>query len=302
MLAIAMIGVSLSAQASWDISKVFDVKAGGQLVLETEQGSIQVDTHDKNVVELLIDVTGFDEDDVAVDFDHDGSDINIDVDVKSNNSWGNRQLRFTILVPESYNLNLDTRGGSISTLNLKGGVEARTSGGSLRFENIVGNIDGHTSGGSVDVEDSEGNVKVRSSGGSIDIENVTGDVDANTSGGSVSVVNVGGNLETRTSGGSMKIENIAGRADASTSGGSIRARIPKQPRGDISLSTSGGSIKIKLAKDVRLSLNAKARKIRSDFKVDGKTEAKKRLSGDINGGGPTLEVRAHSGSITLDTL
>ena len=67
MLAIAMIGVSLSAQASWDISKVFDVKAGGQLVLETEQGSIQVDTHDKNVVELLIDVTGFDEDDVAVE-------------------------------------------------------------------------------------------------------------------------------------------------------------------------------------------------------------------------------------------
>ena len=295
-------GLSVTAEADWDIEKQFDVKAGGKLVITTDQGSIRVDSHSLEVVEVLLEVVGFEEDDLRTEFDQNGADVRVDVDVKRHTSWGRRHLKFTVLVPASYNLDLNTSGGSISADNVSGTVDADTSGGSLDFKNIVGDIRAHTSGGSIDAKEIEGSVRVRTSGGSIDIEDVSGEVLADTSGGSVSVVNVGGDLEAETSGGSMRIEDIKGNTEASTSGGSIRARFAQQPAGDVSLATSGGGIKVKLGADVNMSLYARARKIRSEVEVDGRTEAKNRLNGDINDGGPSLELRAHSGSVSLESI
>jgi hypothetical protein len=301
VLVMALLGTALNANA-WEINRSIDVAPGGRLDVDTDQGRIHVTTHNRDVVDITVEFSGFDEDEVDFDVRQSGDEVQVDLDVSRSHGWGRRHVEFTILVPENYNVDLNTSGGSITVSNLQGTVEAKTSGGRLEFEQITGDIRGRTSGGRIEVRDVDGNVKVDTSGGSIDIEDVTRDVVADTSGGKVTIENVGGDLEAETSGGSMRIAEIRGGTEASTSGGSIRSRFSTQPTGDISLSTSGGSIGVELDSKADMSLRAHARRIRSDFRVDGQTSAKRRLNGPINDGGPMLDLQASSGSITIDSI
>ncbi len=291
--------VSASA-ADWTINKTFEVESGGQLDLTTEIGSIEVFSHDEEEVIVDIEFDGLDEDEVSVKFDHQGADLSIDTDV-DRGYWRHRNIRYTVTVPKVYDLDLDTSGGSISVEDVEGRIDADTSGGSLNFRHIVGNIKGHTSGGSIDVKDADGTVNIDTSGGSIDVDDVTGDVDADTSGGSMTIADVGGRVEARTSGGSIRIENVKKGAEAHTSGGSVRAEFEDQPEGDVILSTSGGGVTVALPEDVAMSVEAYASKVRSQFPVDGVTSAKRRLRGDINGGGPELNLES-SGTIYIEKM
>lgn len=300
-LLVSLLCLSLSAQA-WVIDRTFDVEKGGQLVVSTDIGSIDVETHDESRVLLEVSIDGFEPEDLEITFDHSGADLEVRAELPRYR-WGHgyrhRQVEFVIKVPDEYNVDLSTQGGSISIEGLQGEIDVDTSGGSLRFRDIVGNIKGRTSGGSIDVVKADGRVRVYTSGGSIDVEQVTQSVDVETSGGTIHISEVGGDVDAQTSGGSIRIEDVAGGIDASTSGGSVRARLSEQPGGDVTLSTSGGGVTVQIADNVGMNLAARARKINSEFPVDGRTSAKKRLNGDINGGGPDLELRSSGGSISI---
>lgn len=300
LLPIFVLVIPWTATASaWKIEQSFDVSNDGQLSVRTERGSISVDTHSTTQVAVSIEIWGFDEDEVEVDFDHKGDSLDIDADV-SGRSFGQRRIRFQITVPENYNLDLSTEGGSIQVEALKGQVEVDTSGGSLTFFDIVGDIDGSTSGGSIELEKVEGEVDVKTSGGSIQIEDVTGHVVADTSGGTIGIREVKGNVEAETSGGSIRLNDIMGSLEASTSGGSIRASFSHPPGGDVSLDTSGGSVKVELPTNTDMTVRARGHKVYSDFPVDGVTQAKRRLSGDINAGGPLLDLHSSGGSVYIE--
>jgi hypothetical protein len=147
------------------------------------------------------------------------------------------------------------------------------------------------------------NVEVHTSGGSIDIEDLVGNIDAHTSGGSIDVGNVTGDVELKTSGGSIDTESIFGEINAHTSGGSIRVTMAKQPSNDAELSTSGGSITAYLIEDIQLDIDASTSggRVRSDFEVNGRVK-KQSIRGEINGGGPRLELHTSGGSVSLKKL
>ena len=60
---VTMLAVATNA-AAWEISESFKVKSGGTLLVTTEQGSINVESHRKKTVEVDIEVNGFDEEDL----------------------------------------------------------------------------------------------------------------------------------------------------------------------------------------------------------------------------------------------
>jgi len=291
--------VSLYADIEDTQEKSFNVESGGKLVLDTELGSVEVKSHDRDRVDVLVVSKARTSDkskagklfaDLEVNFEKSGNDVLIDADYEGSKSWslfgGKTRLnvKFIVTVPKKYDLDIKTSGGSIKTEEITGFVKAKTSGGSLSFQFIDGKVWGKTSGGSIKLEGCSGDADVRTSGGSIRIGKVKGDVKAHTSGGSI------------------KVKEVMGILDAHTSGGSISAYISEQPKGDCSLKSSGGSITVSLAADIAVDLEARTSggRVHTEFPYKGKIKYK--LSTKINGGGPLLEVKTSGGGIYIKKI
>ncbi len=282
------------------INKSFAVSPGGTLSLESDLGSVEVRgvAANKVDIEVVREVrTGREREaeeflkDFDIRFDQSGNDVKVTAKYEKgflerlfNNIGRSLKVKFVITVPEKYNLDLYTKGGSISVENIAGNAETRTSGGSLSFDRIVGEIRGRTSGGSVEIGEVKGNTEVHTSGGGIRITRAEGPVDA------------------RTSGGSITVEEIMGAITAHTSGGSIKATITSQPRSDCRLTTSGGSITVSLEDGIGVNVDAKTSggSVSTDFPVTIQGEIKKSaLNAKINDGGPELYLRTSGGSIHI---
>jgi hypothetical protein len=282
------------------INKSFTVSPGGTLYLESDIGSIQVKgARDNKVdIEVVREIKSGSEKkaeeilkDLEISFNQKGDDVYITAKYDKSGwdrFWNNigkyLRVEFIISVPENYNLDLYTKGGSISAEDIQGVVKSKTSGGSLHFDRIDGEISGKTSGGSIEIGEVTGNTVVDTSGGSIRISHAQGPVDAHTSGGSITV------------------EEVMGTIKADTSGGSIKAHISSQPQSDCRLTTSGGSITVQLEDDINVNVNAKTSggRVHTDFPVTLKGEIdKSALNAKINEGGPELYLRTSGGSIYL---
>lgn len=302
--AVAMLTLAAVPAAAKTYEHTYESGSGGRLEVETDVGSIEVRTSGGDSVEVEVEVSGSNADRFTVDFG--GSDSNPVVrgDYRSSGSFfgGGRspRIRFRITVPERFDVDLNTAGGSIEVDDLKGEVRAHTSGGSLSFGRIEGPIRADTSGGSIEVDDCSGNVEVKTSGGSIDVGDVEGELRARTSGGSIDVGRVHGEADVETSGGSISIREVAGAVNARTSGGSVTAYISEQPKKDCRLSTSGGSVTAYLADDIGLKVDARASggRIKSDFRLEDEHKSRSSLSGELHGGGPRLYLSG-SGSVNL---
>ncbi len=294
---IALITAGFAFDSTDDtIHKSFTVEQGGTLNVDTDNGSIEVQgTNGRTVdIEVLRKVRTTNEnraqqilENFKISFEKRGRDVYItgerlNKDRFWDNLWNRLSIKYIIHVPEIYNVELRTSGGSISVEVVEGEVNVKTSGGSLSLDDITGPVWGKTSGGSIRV-------------GSVD-----GNVDVNTSGGSIKIVRALGTVKAHTSGGGITVEEVMGTIDAHTSGGSVKAHISQQPDSDCRLSTSGGSVTVYLASDISVDLDASTSggSVYTDFPVTirGKLNPRK-LNAKINGGGPLLYLHTSGGSI-----
>jgi hypothetical protein len=237
---------SLSFAAVEEIEKEFDVKPGGTLTINSDQGAINILTSSQNQVLVHIKKKAKKESRLAnftAEIEQQGNDIVIEGD----GDWNSKvSVTFTITVPSEYNLDLKTGGGAISIDDISGEIKLKTSGGSIKVADMArGSLDADTSGGSISVGDINGNIKVNTSGGSINVGNITGTSKIETSGGSIKVESAKNDVTADTAGGSINIGNVEGNVKVDTSGGSIKVG---ETTGDVIAETSGGSIKIKASK------------------------------------------------------
>lgn len=295
-----MCTVSVNGSIEETITKSYDVSPGGTLNVDTDLGSIEVEAIDRSTVEIKIlqKVRTSSEKkadkilkDLEIDIYQKGNDVYIQADYEKHGwqkFWDNiskhLRVKYIISVPRVYNVDLKTKGGSISVEGTEGKVESSTSGGSLSFNYIVGDIYGKTSGGSISIGE------------------VEGDIDIHTSGGSIRIAQARGKVNAHTSGGGITVEEVMGAIQAHTSGGSVKAYISLQPSSSCRLTTSGGSVTVTMKNDIAVDINAKTSggRIHTDFPMTIKGKIDKRsLSGNINGGGPELYLRTSGGSIYI---
>ncbi|MGX5172478.1 DUF4097 family beta strand repeat-containing protein [Aliikangiella sp. IMCC44653] len=228
------------------ISKSLKVSAGGKLELDSDNGAIQIKTWDKSEAKIEITKRARSKDsleDFKVSIDQSGNTIVINGD----GGWNSRvSVEFEVTVPQQFNLDLKTGGGSIEVDDISGQLKLRTSGGSISVGDMQsGSVNADTSGGSIKVGDINGDLQVTTSGGSIKLGKITGIAKADTSGGSIKVESGGKELKADTSGGSIKVGPSKGNVDVETSGGSIKIDMTE---GNVKASTSGGSVKIEGSK------------------------------------------------------
>ena len=249
-----------AGQEEEQLSYVARLRAGvAEKELNIRQLQVEIDALDKRIETREsgeaedVDQTG--SENFMIYFERNGDDVLVRGEQKEKRRWnwnGDRlRVKYVVTVPERFDVDLQTSGGSISVEDLEGTVETKTSGGSLSFGMIRGDITGRTSGGS------------------ISLNGTSGSADVHTSGGSISLGKVAGTVKAHTSGGSISIDEVSGTIDARTSGGSIQAALTEQPAGDSELRTSGGTITVRLADGIGLDVDAKtsAGRVTTDFDV-----------------------------------
>lgn len=303
-----------NADIDANLKETFDVNTGGTLFIDTDFGSIEVASWTSNKVQVevsrTIDAFTKNEaerilDKLEITMNKRGNDVYVVARYdRERFSWKNNRIkmRFVVSVPQVFNVDLKTAGGSISVSDLEGTVFSKTSGGSLNFGKIQGPVTGKTSGGSIKLQSCVGDANVTSSGGGITIGQVNGNVEAHTSGGSITIDSAKGVVNATTSGGSINVQEVMGKIDAKTSGGSVTANITAQPEADCALTTSGGSVNVYLAKDIKVNLDAKTSggRVHTEFPVTVQGElSKTKLQAEINGGGPLLYLRTSGGNVNI---
>jgi hypothetical protein len=314
VLAAAFLGLlTLSAHAAVDspVRRVFNVRDGGTLYLDTDVGNVHVvpggggvvvsiKRHARSQKEL---------DRVHLTMEQQGNDVHVGAQYEQMSrwfSWGNDlDMTFDVTVPARYNVELKTAGGNVTVGDLHGFVHARTSGGSVKLARIDGPVDAHTSGGNVRLDGASGNATLRTSGGSVTTGDVGGNLEIRSSGGSLEAHRVGGTVVAHTSGGGITIGEAHGAINAESSGGSIRATIAAQPRGDSRLSTSGGGITVALAPNIAVDVDAHTSGggVHSDIPITVVGHiSDDSLNGKLNGGGPHLVLRSSGGGIHIRKL
>jgi hypothetical protein len=312
-----MIVANASAIAGSRIVKSFEMAPGGEFILDTAVGKIELVGTSGSQAEIVITST-LDDIESIFDFEYVASDgqnaanrLEVIVSRKGSKrrSWFNLgrgpQLTFEIQVPQQTLVVLDTAGSAITVENIDGDVRLDTSGSSIHVTDIVGNVLADTSGALIYVADVEGNVVADTSGATIRVEHVQGEVLADTSGGSIEVQDVSGSIFADTSGGSITISEAGGHVYADTSGSGITVGfLPGNDSGG-ELSTSGGAVKVMLDSAVNLTIDASASggSVVADMpvRVQGKL-SNNSLRARLGAGGNSLKIRASGGSIRIQPL
>jgi DUF4097 and DUF4098 domain-containing protein YvlB len=243
-IAILLSVVAAVAQRSSQ-TESFDVRKGGQLVVETDNASadIFIRVWDKN--QVVVKAEGIpDEDREDLEIRESGGTIY--VEYYGHRGWRHtRHARFMINVPSEFDLDLSTAGGDIEIDDaMKGEIKAATSGGDIEVSDVDGFLDLATSGGDVKAGMIKGDAELHTSGGDIDVDDVEGELDAKTSGGDITIGNVTKSLDAKTAGGDIEVGNVGGNADCATAGGDI---ILAEVDGTADLRTAGGDIEIESA-------------------------------------------------------
>lgn len=314
LLSWALIANVHASGLSKEINKEFNVDFGGTLVLDSDLGSIQVRSHASKQVKVTVYLRSdtYNErkaealfEDFHLSFEQNGRDVIIrgERDGGWFGGWRKRlNVHFDIVVPEEYNLNLETAGGSIDVEDIRGEVKLYTSGGSIDMGKISGEVRAKTSGGSISLEGASGSADVKTSGGRISLGEIDGNVVAKTSGGSIDVDGANGDLVAHTSGGPIHLRRVNGNLEASTSGGSITAELLKQVDRSVVLRTSGGSIKLDVPSNFQADIDASTSggRVSTDLPVTVRGSiSKSELHGQLNGGGPELRLHTSGGSIII---
>lgn len=143
----------------------------------------------------------------------------------------------------------------------------------------------------------------KSTNGHLSVSDIEGDTQLGTTNGGIDAEKLAGPLDAHTTNGSIKVYDLKGSLDAHTTNGSITASVTEFHETDeIDMGATNASIRLTLPSDVKADVSASTvnGSIHTDFPltVQGKI-MKKRLQGEINGGGGKIELSTVNGSIHI---
>jgi DUF4097 and DUF4098 domain-containing protein YvlB len=220
-------------------SKSFQATKGGNLEVDVDPGSVEIEPWSKD--EVFIQAENIDERNPdRLKMSQSGNTVTLKY---RDSRRYNNDIRFTINVPKEFNAHIATSGGSVEERErLKGSFSVETKGGNVRMDEIVGNVRIESGGGSIRGETIDGDANIRTGGGSVTIKTTTGQAEVSSGGGSLRLDKVGKGLTMSTGGGSVNVGDVGGGADVRTGGGSISVGKVLQ---SLKLSTGGGSVEVK---------------------------------------------------------
>lgn len=229
------------------VRKELEASPGERLEVSLRGGSIEIIGWDRNLVSVEATTSGPDSEEAGIDMRRTRRGVEIDQQHGGRASRSRIDLR--IRVPQRFDLEVETMGGTIAIENVRGSLEGSTHGGNLRLSRLQGSLTMSTHGGNITLHDSTVDGSVRTMGGQVLLENVVGDVEGRSMGGDVVYRNVtrgdgsstGKAVHITTMGGDVTVADAPAGAELTTMGGNIRVASARQ---FVKAKTMGGSIEI----------------------------------------------------------
>jgi DUF4097 and DUF4098 domain-containing protein YvlB len=199
-------------------------------------------------------------------------------------------------------------GGDITAESVGGEARFETGGGDITVQKVGGGIRAITGGGKVRLGQVSGSVITSNGGGgAIDIGRVGGTVSAHNAGGGPIVIGSAGGIQCESASGAIRVVS-SGTIRIVTGSGSVIAQVQGEKlTSDSYVSTGSGDITVILPSNIKVTVrvqNAGATRpegIVSEFpglrvSMDGGTVSAR---GELNGGGPLLQIQGTSGTIRI---
>lgn len=196
----------------------------------------------------------------------------------------NVSLSFDITLPADTPVTATTGSGRIAVSGVTRGAVVRAGSGRIELENITGVVEGQTGSGSIRASGIAGAFTADTGSGSVVLDQTArGDVRASAGSGSLTLQGVDGALRARTGSGSIAIAGTpTGAWEVETGSGSIRLDLPDEAAFDLAARSGSGGV----STTHPVTISGRVRR--------------NELIGQANGGGPQLQVRTGSGSISID--
>lgn len=247
-LALTILAFMIAAPlAAAGLRREVQASPGERLTVELRGGSIEITGSNRTSVLVEATIGGRDAEDVDIEVRRTGRGVEITQEHSRRSHRSRIDLR--VEVPQRFDLDLDTLGGTIGVSNVHGTLEGRTMGGNLTLSRLEGTLDMTTHGGNITLRDSTVDGEVTTMGGQVLLENVRGDVEGTSMGGNVVYRNVtarngqstGKAVRISTMGGAVNVEDAPEGAELSTMGGNVHVG---RARGFVKAKTMGGRIDI----------------------------------------------------------
>ncbi len=277
-----------------DFQYTFNLKPGGRLSVDNYNGSVEILGWEKDSVQITGTKYAGREDllrELKIDAKADDSSVTLRT-IRPFGRHGNSGARYSIRVPFKVELDrIQSSNGQIRVEDVQGTARLETSNGAIRLRKVEGRVDAKTSNGAIEGDGLTGEATLRTSNGSLRLDRVFGALDAQTSNGGVHV----------RLGKPKPNEPVR----VTSSNGSIELEIEALDNNEIRASTSNATITLRLPAPIKARLRASTSNggISTDFDVTTHgTLGKNFLEGDINGGGPLIDLSTSNGTIKVQKL
>jgi DUF4097 and DUF4098 domain-containing protein YvlB len=203
-------------------------------------------------------------------------------------------------------LRCTSQAGKITVGTVKGEAVLKTIGGDITATEIKGPTNAETGAGGIHIVRCGAGVNASTVGGPIVVEHAGGIVIARNLAGPVQVGAASG-VQCESGSGGIRVTNIAGPMRVQTSLGNILAAIAGPKLADSFLATANGDISVSIPTSVGVNIRAQndladsMRRIITDYSTVTVRRQGRQLvaEGQVNGGGPLLQLSATVGTIFI---
>ena len=129
------------------------------------------------------------------------------------------------------------------------------------------------------------------------------DLKASTVNGGVEISGLTGRVVAETTNGGIKGREIGGAIDASTTNGGVEVEVTRVAEAGVKLECTNGGIVLRLPSSAKASISARV--TNGGIDTDGVSltmrgeASRRRLDGDLNGGGPRISLEGTNGGIKI---
>ncbi|HJR58948.1 MAG TPA: DUF4097 family beta strand repeat-containing protein [Vicinamibacterales bacterium] len=121
--------------------------------------------------------------------------------------------------------------------------------------------------------------------------------------GGVEIAGMTGRIHAEATNGGIRGRDIAGTIDASTTNGGVEVELSSVPAGGVKLECTNGGIRLRLPSDSKASISARVSNGGIDteglsLQTRGEYSGR-RVEGDLNGGGPRIDLEGTNGGIKI---
>ncbi|MBF7074139.1 DUF4097 family beta strand repeat protein [Glaciecola sp. MH2013] len=277
---VAFVGIVLSVSSTALLAK----QSVDEQMSADPKGSVEIEHVNGTAV-----ITGWDKEQVSVKgelgdntedfrFERNGSSIQIIVETKKKNSWGNWGKddgdTLTIFVPRGSRVSYTSVNAEIAMSNILGGTDIEVVNGDIDVKDLFQKIR---------LESVNGDIKANNLDGDLAIETVNGDINATQ----LSKQPKSDELALSTVNGDISIESNSSEVSAETVNGSIELVL--QEVDEVELNTVNGSVDVEmiLAKDASVDVTSVGGSIDLSFQ---------------KGVGARFDIEAHAGGSIKNTI